>query len=127
MKELFNRIDTDGSNNLDLQESILFFKSITDDISDENIEKIFSSLDADGKKSINFNEFTVVNISDDISHSIMSPELVQHNISSWVEPGSADPEAQDPGGGSAGTVQHDRHGQERLPGYEGEAYSTVVL
>ena len=98
MKELFNRIDTDGSNNLDLQESILFFKSITDDISDENIEKIFSSLDADGKKSINFNEFTVVNISDDISHSIMSPELVQHNISSWVEPGSADPEARDPGG-----------------------------
>ena len=76
MKELFNRIDTDGSNNLDLQESILFFKSITDDLSNENIEKIFKSVDADGNKSINFNEFTVVNISDDISHSIMSSELV---------------------------------------------------
>ena len=76
LKELFNRIDTDGSNNLDLQESILFFKSITDDLSNENIEKIFKSVDADGNKSINFNEFTVVNISDDISHSIMSSELV---------------------------------------------------
>ena len=59
MKELFNRIDMDHSGNLDLQETILFFKSITDDISDENIEKIFNTLDVDGNKSIDFKEFMV--------------------------------------------------------------------
>ena len=127
MKELFDRIDTDGSNNLDLQESILFFKSITDDISDENIEKIFNNLDTDGNKSIDFNEFMVRLYLNTVLFPFLSSGLVQHNLSSWVEPGSADPEARDPGGGSAGTFQHDRHGQERLPGYEGEAYSTVVL
>ena len=59
MKELFNRIDRDHSGNLDLQETILFFKSITDDISDENIESIFNTLDTDGNKVIDFEEFMV--------------------------------------------------------------------
>ena len=59
MKELFNRIDRNHSGNLDLQETILFFKSITDDISDENIESIFNTLDTDGNKVIDFEEFMV--------------------------------------------------------------------
>ena len=59
LKELFNRIDADGSNDLNLKEVHLFFKSITDDISDENIDKIFNNLDSNGDESIDFNEFTV--------------------------------------------------------------------
>ena len=56
---LFNRIDTDGSNSLNLMEVVLFLKSITDDLSDENIETIFNRLDIDGNKDIDFEEFTV--------------------------------------------------------------------
>ena len=59
LKELFNRIDADASNDLNLQEVHIFFKSITDDISDENIDRIFNNLDSNGDKSIDFNEFTV--------------------------------------------------------------------
>ena len=59
LKELFNRIDADSGNDLNLQEVHLFFKSITDDISDENIDRIFKNLDSNGDKSIDFNEFTV--------------------------------------------------------------------
>ena len=43
LKELFNRIDADSSNDLNMQEVHLFFKSITDDISDENIDRIFNN------------------------------------------------------------------------------------
>ena len=59
MKELFNRIDADSGNDLNLQEVHLFFKSITDDLSDENIDRIFNNLDSNGYKSIDFNEFRV--------------------------------------------------------------------
>ena len=40
-------------------EVVLFLKSITDDLSDENIETIFNRLDIDGDKDIDFEEFTV--------------------------------------------------------------------
>ena len=38
---------------------VLFLKSITDDLSEENIEKIFDGLDETGDKSIDFEEFKV--------------------------------------------------------------------
>ena len=98
MKELFDRIDTDGSNNLDLQESILFFKSITDDISDENIEKIFNNLDTDGNKSIDFNEFMVRLYLNTVLFPFLSSGLVQHNLRGRVEPGSEDRKTSDPRG-----------------------------
>jgi Ca2+-binding EF-hand superfamily protein len=45
---MFKTIDFDGSGSLTLPEVVLFLKSITDDISEENIEKIFEGLDASG-------------------------------------------------------------------------------
>ena len=59
MRELFNRIDTDSSDNLSLKEVVLFFKSVTDDLSDDNIEHIFNRLDSNEDKNIDFEEFMV--------------------------------------------------------------------
>ena len=42
-----------------MPEVVLFLKSITDDISTENIEKIFDGLDDSGDRSIDFEEFKV--------------------------------------------------------------------
>ena len=57
MKEIFNAIDTDKSNSLTLGEVVLFLKSITDDLSEENIERIFNGIDSSGDKMIDFMEF----------------------------------------------------------------------
>ena len=56
---LFNQIDTDNSDTLDLNEVVLFFKAITDDISLNNIQRIFYQLDKDGNKVLDFEEFKV--------------------------------------------------------------------
>ena len=56
---LFRQIDTDGSKSLSLGEIILYLKSITNDICEENIEKIFSNLDKSGDRSVDFEEFKV--------------------------------------------------------------------
>ena len=58
--DLFKSIDHDGSGCLTLPEVILFLKSLTDDLSEENIEKIFEGLDETGDKTIDFEEFKVV-------------------------------------------------------------------
>ena len=58
--ELFRSIDSDGSGVLTMPEVVLFLKSITDDISTENIEKIFDGLDDSGDRSIDFEEFKVI-------------------------------------------------------------------
>ena len=58
---MFRQIDTDGSKSLSLGEVILFLKSITNDISEENIEKIFDNLDKSGDRSVDFEEFKVRN------------------------------------------------------------------
>ena len=42
-----------------LSEVILFLTSITDDLSEENIEKIFNDIDDSGDKIIDFIEFKV--------------------------------------------------------------------
>ena len=42
-----------------MPEVVLFLKSITDDISEENVEKIFDGLDDSGDQSIDFEEFKV--------------------------------------------------------------------
>ena len=57
--ELFRSIDSDGSGVLTMPEVVLFLKSITDDISEENVEKIFDGLDDSGDQSIDFEEFKV--------------------------------------------------------------------
>merc|ERR1712029_1280340 len=54
---LFNQIDTNNSDTLDLNEVVLFFKAITDDISLNNIQRIFYQLDKDGNKVLDFEEF----------------------------------------------------------------------
>ena len=56
---MFETIDCDGSGILTLPEVVLFLKSITDDISEENIEKIFEGLDAYGDRVVDFDEFKV--------------------------------------------------------------------
>jgi Ca2+-binding EF-hand superfamily protein len=58
---MFMTIDCDGSVSLTLPEVVLFLKSITDDISEENIEKIFEGLDASGDRVVDFDEFKVLN------------------------------------------------------------------
>ena len=60
MKEVFDMIDTDGSGNLSLEEVLLYLKSITDDISEENLEKIFEGIDTSGDKVVDFDEFKVL-------------------------------------------------------------------
>ena len=57
--EMFKGIDTDENESLELSEVILFLKSVTDNISEENIEKIFSNLDKSGDRSVDFEEFKV--------------------------------------------------------------------
>ena len=59
MKEVFDIIDTDKSGNLSMEEVLLYLKSITDDISEENIEKIFEGIDTSGDKVVDFDEFKV--------------------------------------------------------------------
>ena len=52
-------MDGDGSSSLSLAEVVLFLKSITEDISEANIESIFKSIDTSGDDRIDFNEFKV--------------------------------------------------------------------
>ena len=54
---MFRSIDSDGSGVLTMPEIVLFLKSITDDLSEENVEKIFNGLDDSGDRSIDFEEF----------------------------------------------------------------------
>jgi Ca2+-binding EF-hand superfamily protein len=61
---LFKTIDSDGSGSLSLPEVILHLKSITDDISEENIERIFEGIDASGDKVVDFEEFKVIKKND---------------------------------------------------------------
>ena len=59
LRNLFDRIDLDRSDNLSLPEVVIFFKSITDDLSMDNIERIFNKIDDDGNKVLDFSEFKV--------------------------------------------------------------------
>ena len=43
-----------------MPEVVLFLKSITDDISEENIEKIFEGIDTSGDKVVDLEEFKVI-------------------------------------------------------------------
>ena len=58
--ELFDIIDVDGSDTLSLKEVVLYLKSITDNLSEENIENIFSRVDAGQNKTIDLIEFKVI-------------------------------------------------------------------
>ena len=59
LRELFKSIDVDNDQSLCLSEVVTFLKSITDDLSTDNIEKIFDSLDKSGDRSVDFSEFKV--------------------------------------------------------------------
>ena len=52
-------IDMDGSDTLSLAEVIIYLKSITDNLSETNIENIFSMVDTDHNKTIDLIEFKV--------------------------------------------------------------------
>merc|ERR1719410_1533754 len=60
--ELFKSIDVDNDKELSLSEVVTFLKSITDDLSTDNIVKIFNSLDRSGDRSVDFKEFKGVMI-----------------------------------------------------------------
>ena len=49
----------DNDYSLSLSEVVTFLKSITDDLSTDNIERIFDSLDQSGDRSVDFTEFKV--------------------------------------------------------------------
>lgn len=57
--ELFCQIDTDKSGSLDLNEVVLFFKAITDDISQENVKRVFKKLDGGNQEALDFAKFKV--------------------------------------------------------------------
>lgn len=59
LRELFKSIDVDNDQSLCLSEVVTFLKSLTDDLSTDNIEKIFDSLDKSGDRSVDFSEFKV--------------------------------------------------------------------
>ena len=60
LQNLFNQIDLDRSGNLSLDEIVVFFKAITDDISIENIKNIFQEIDDDNNHNLDFEEFKVI-------------------------------------------------------------------
>ena len=60
LNDLFNHIDVDRSGNLSLDEIVVFFKAITDDISIENIKNIFQEIDDDNNHNLDFEEFKVI-------------------------------------------------------------------
>ena len=60
LRNLFNQIDEDKSGNLSLDEIVVFFKAITDDISIGNINNIFQEIDDDKNCFLDFNEFKVI-------------------------------------------------------------------
>ena len=62
MKEVFDLIDSDKSGSLSLEEVVLYLKSITDDVSEENIAKIFEGIDTSGDKMVDFEEFKVKSV-----------------------------------------------------------------
>lgn len=59
MELVFQKIDIDNSGSLSLEEVVLYLKSITDDISEDNIEKIFEGIDTSGDKVVDLEEFKV--------------------------------------------------------------------
>ena len=57
--DMFKQIDVDGSKTLSLNEIILYLKSLTEDISEDNIVQIFSNFDKTGDRMVDFDEFKV--------------------------------------------------------------------
>ena len=57
--DMFKQIDVDGSKTLSLNEIILYLKSLTEDISEDNIVQIFSNFDKTGDRMVDFEEFKV--------------------------------------------------------------------
>ena len=53
-------IDVNGSDTHSLAEVVLYLKSITDNLSEENIENIFSRVDTDQNKTMDLIEFKVI-------------------------------------------------------------------
>ena len=100
---MFNSIDSDDSGSLSLPEVVLFLKSITDDISEENIEKIFESLDSSGDRVVDFEEFKVLIISKMITKNSSLLVIAVRGLREGLEQGEESGE--DQGGGGEGPVQ----------------------
>ena len=112
--ELFKSIDVDNDHSLCLHEVVTFLKSITDDLSTDNIEKIFDSLDQSGDRSVDFTEFKVYKF----DFSILFPfrYILLGGVSRDTGGGleavrAARGQIQHQGGGGEGPVQHDRQGR----------------
>ena len=60
--DLFRSIDLNDSGTITMPDVLLFLKSITDDLSEENIERMFDGLDhsKNKTKTVNFEEFKVL-------------------------------------------------------------------
>ena len=92
-------IDTDGSGNLSLEEVLLYLKSITDDISEENLEKIFEGIDTSGDKVVDFDEFKV------LAQYRYQNSLLAYLGSDGPTDGEGLEQAEQPGGGEGGGGQ----------------------
>ena len=57
LTQLFQKIDTDGNNNLDFNEFSSFLKDVNGQLSRDQIEHIYNSIDTDGSNSISLLEF----------------------------------------------------------------------
>merc|ERR1711892_660167 len=54
---LFKKIDLDDDEVLNLQEILIFFENVTEDVSMERITTVFQSMDENGDDSLDFAEF----------------------------------------------------------------------
>ena len=59
LHNLFKKIDLDDDNVLSLEEVVIFFRAVTDELSMERIEDIFKAMDLNGDDSLDFSEFKV--------------------------------------------------------------------
>ncbi|KAH7824503.1 putative EF-hand domain pair [Monocercomonoides exilis] len=57
IKKVFNRIDEDGNGVIQISELSKSMKEIVPDVTDDEVEEIFSSTDLDKNGTIEFNEF----------------------------------------------------------------------
>jgi calcium-dependent protein kinase len=60
LREVFGKIDTDGSGDLDVEELKIAIRTVRPGTDDETIAKIIASADADGNTRISFDEFTAM-------------------------------------------------------------------
>ena len=79
LKQLFNQIDTNNSNNIDCDEFYNFFMRIGHNISEKELKKHFASIDKDKDGYINFHEFCKL-VEDKFAENIHSNETLHRQL-----------------------------------------------